>query len=180
MRTMLGPSALIGLAAFVAAACTHNAQDSNIGRPGNDRGANEDRALELYRTDSQRPGEKPRAEELRVQRAEPGAMPAIGGGPPENERRFSSSVARIAGARCDREVRCGHVGPNETFSSREACVSKNESEKRADINLDDCMLGVSQPGLSECLRAIRDEDCGNPLDTARLLKVCRSGNVCLK
>jgi Family of unknown function (DUF6184) len=173
MRTMLGPSALFGLAAFAAVACARNTQDSNVGRPGNETAIGEDRALELHRM-GQRPGE-----ELRDSR-ESGAPRAIGGGPRDREHRFSSTVARIAGARCDREVRCGHVGPSETFASREACVSKTESEKRADINLDDCMLGVSQPGLSECLRAIRDEDCGNPLDTATLLRACRTGNVCLK
>jgi hypothetical protein len=171
MRTMLGPIALFGLAAFAAVACTRNAQDSNVGRPGNETAIGEDRALELHRMDK-RPGEE------RASHAE--APRAIGGGPRDSEHRFSSTVARIAGARCDREVRCGHVGPSETFASREACVSKTESEKRADINLEDCMLGVSQPGLSECLRAIRDEDCGNPLDTATLLRACRSGNVCLK
>jgi hypothetical protein len=59
-------------------------------------------------------------------------------------------------------------------------VSKNETDKRGDINSSDCTLGVSQTGLVACLNAIRDEDCGNPIDTLTRLNACRSGNVCLR
>ena len=105
---------------------------------------------------------------------------AIGGGPRDPELRFRSSVAKIARARCDREVRCGNVGPNEKFPTREDCVSRTESAKRGDLNSDECTLGVSQSGLVACLDAIREEDCGNPLDSIARLNACRTGNVCLK
>jgi hypothetical protein len=110
----------------------------------------------------------------------PVERPAIGGGPRDPDQRFKPTLAKIAAARCDREMRCGNVGPNEKYPSREACVTKNEADKRGDINASECTLGVSQTGLLDCLRAIRDEDCGNPLDTVARLNACRSGNVCLK
>jgi hypothetical protein len=105
---------------------------------------------------------------------------AIGGGPRDPDHRFRSSVGKIARARCDREMRCGNVGPNEKFATRDECVSRTEAAKRDDINADECMLGVSHTGLVACLDAIREEDCGSPLDSVARLNACRSGNVCLK
>jgi hypothetical protein len=105
---------------------------------------------------------------------------AIGGGPRDPDRRFSSTASKIARATCDREMRCGNVGPNEKFPTRDACISKNEVDRREDIKATDCELGVSQTGLTSCLDAIRDEDCGNPLDTVARLRACRSASICLK
>ncbi len=157
MKPALCKKALFALAAFAGSACARNAMDSGIvdGRP---LGAPaEDRVARTSQTVS-----------------------AIGGGPRDPEQRFSSSVAKIAGARCDREMRCGNVGPNEKFSTRAECVSKTEADKHNDIKTEDCMLGVSQTGLTECLKTIRDEDCDNPIDSIMRLRACRSGNVCLK
>jgi hypothetical protein len=126
------------------------------------------------------------AEDTRATVAESPALaahverPAIGGGPRDPERRFSSSIAKIAAARCDREMRCGNVGPNEKFATRAQCVSRISADRRGDINAEDCLLGVSQTGLLGCLQAIRDDDCGNPLDGIERIRACRSNNVCLK
>jgi hypothetical protein len=53
-------------------------------------------------------------------------------------------------------------------------------DKRDDLNADSCPGGVSEAELAHCLKAIRDEDCGNPLDAIARLNACRSGNLCLK
>jgi hypothetical protein len=105
---------------------------------------------------------------------------AIGGGPRDPDARFRSSMAKIARARCDREMRCGNVGPNEKFATRDDCVSKVEAAKQGDLDTSECTLGVSQTGLSDCLEAIRDEDCGNPIDTIARVRACRTSSVCLK
>jgi hypothetical protein len=105
---------------------------------------------------------------------------AIGGGPRDPDQRFRATVSKIASARCDREMRCGRVGPNEAYPTRDDCVSKSEADKRGDIDANECMLGVSQTGLVECLNAIRDEDCNNPLDAVAKLKACRTANLCLR
>jgi hypothetical protein len=105
---------------------------------------------------------------------------AIGGGPREPDRRFNATVTKISNARCDREVKCGHVGPSEKFSSRDQCISKTQNDKYGDLNGDVCTLGISQQGLHECLQAIRDEGCSNPLDSISRISACRSGNLCLK
>ncbi len=168
MNASLGKIALFGAVAC-AAACGANSQDNSVGRSASEMTG--DRSTEQRRADEMR---------VEKQRAAQRERRAIGGGPRDTERRFSSSVSKIAGARCDREVRCGNVGPNEKYPSREDCISKTQVEKQSDINTSECTLGVSQRGLTECLKAVRDEDCGNPLDALTRLNACRSGNVCLK
>jgi hypothetical protein len=43
-----------------------------------------------------------------------------------------------------------------------------------------CPAGIREKELSDCLQAIREEDCGNPLDAIARLNACRSGNLCAK
>jgi hypothetical protein len=104
----------------------------------------------------------------------------IGGGPRDPDQRFRTTVAKVARAKCDREMRCGNVGPTEKFPTRSDCVSKSEADSRGDLNADDCLLGVSQTGFLACLKAIREDDCGNALEAMARLDACRSDNVCLK
>jgi hypothetical protein len=110
----------------------------------------------------------------------PTLVRAVGGGPRDADPALSATVAKIAGARCEREMRCGRVGPNETFSSRESCVSKIQADKRGAADLNTCALGVNRDRLADCLNAIRDEDCGNALDVVTRLEACRSSNLCVR
>ena len=100
----------------------------------------------------------------------------IGGGPTEP----NSAVGKIASARCEREVRCNNVGTKEKYSSRADCVTRMQDDKRDDLNDKECPAGIDKKQLATCLTAIRDEACGNPLDTISRLVACRSSNVCLK
>jgi hypothetical protein len=145
----------------------------------------EERRLEDERRDisreEKRLEDERRAEEARRAEDDRRAR-SIGGGPRDGALRATptSAVASIAAARCDREVRCKHVGAKEKFRSRAACVSEMERDKRDDINSDVCPGGVREKELVDCLASIRDEDCGNPLDTISRLNTCRTGNLCVK
>jgi hypothetical protein len=150
----------------------------------------EDRKWEEQRTEERRLEDKRRAdrraEELRAdeqRRAEQRAEKRpIGGGPNEPPLRATSSsaVANIAAARCDREIRCKNIGPKEKFHSRADCVADMQRDKRDDLNTDVCPGGVREKELNECILAIREEACGNPLDAISRLSTCRTGNLCVK
>jgi hypothetical protein len=121
------------------------------------------------------------ADEARRARRDEG-RPVVGGGPRDAVLRATpaSALANIAAARCDREVRCGRIGPKEKYRSRAACAAELQRDKRDDINSDVCPGGVREKELTECLAAIRDEDCNNPLDTIARLNACRTGKMCVK
>jgi hypothetical protein len=145
----------------------------------------EDRRAEERRLEAQRreiAAEERRLEEERRADEARRARPVVGGGPRDGVIRATpaSAVANIAAARCDREVRCGHVGPKEKYKSRAACVADLQRDKRDDINSDVCTGGVREKELTDCLASIRDEDCGNPLDAITRLNACRTGNLCVK
>ncbi len=128
--------------------------------------------------DERRLQDERRADEARRDRE----ARTYGGGPRETVLRATpgSAVASIAAARCDREVRCKHIGPKEKYRTRGACVAELERDKRDDINSDVCTGGIREKELNDCLASIRDEDCGNPLDTISRLNACRTGNLCVK
>ena len=92
----------------------------------------------------------------------------------------SSAVTSLATERCDREARCNNIGAKEKYKTRADCVAELERDKRDDINSDVCRGGIRQKELNDCLQAIHDEACGNPLDAITRLTACRTGNLCAK
>src|SRR5579859_7782913 len=121
-----------------------------------DRRVAEERRLE----DERRLTDEGRADEQRAVRRER----PIGGGPNEPLRATPpSAVASIAAARCDREVRCGHVSARDKFKTRAACMAEMKKDRREDLNSDACPGGIREKELKDCLVSIRDEDCGNPI-----------------
>jgi hypothetical protein len=144
----------------------------------------EERRLEDQRraiaAEERRLEEERRADQARRERRENG-RPVVGGGPRDVLRATPvSALANISAARCDRESRCNNIGPKGKYRSRAACVADLQRDKRDDINSDVCPGGVREKELTDCLAAIRDEDCGNPLDTIARLNACRTGNLCVK
>jgi hypothetical protein len=142
-------------------------------RRADDRRAEERRADE--RAEDRRAADR-RAEERREHDR------SMGGGPRElvSKTTPASAVASIASMRCDRELRCKHIGPKEKYRTRGECVADLQRDKRDDLNGDACPAGIREKELNDCVQAIRDEDCGNPLDAIARLNACRSGNLCLK
>jgi hypothetical protein len=92
----------------------------------------------------------------------------------------SSALASLATERCDREARCKNIGAKEKYHTRAECVTEMQRDKRDDLNSDVCPGGVHQKELSDCLQAIRDENCNHPLDSLTRLNACRAGNLCAK
>ncbi len=140
------------------------------------------RADEERRAEEQRRAEERRTAERRTdERVNDRRSRAIGGGPGEPAVRATpaSAVATMAAARCDREVRCKHIGPKEKYRTRRDCVADQQRDSRDDLNADVCPGGIREKELNDCLQAIRDEDCGNPLDEITRLSACRSGSLCM-
>jgi len=98
----------------------------------------------------------------------------VGGGPVE----ISMALDKIVGARCDREMKCGNVGGDKKFSTRDACMSEVKKEFSDDINAEECPAGVDGKELSECLTEARNEDCANPFDTIGRVAACRTSDLC--
>jgi hypothetical protein len=101
-------------------------------------------------------------------------------GAPNDAARVSTALAvsSIATARCDRELKCKNIGTNKTYLSTDECVTKLQNDKRTAVNPQECPQGVSDKDLASCLKSIREEDCGNPLDSISRLTACRSGALC--
>jgi len=92
----------------------------------------------------------------------------------------SSALTSLAKERCEREARCKNIGAKEKYRTRAACVTEMERDKRDDLNSDVCPTGIREKELNDCLRAVREEDCGNLLDSLTRLNACRAGNLCAK
>jgi hypothetical protein len=91
----------------------------------------------------------------------------------------ATAVSSIVEARCDREARCENIGPKEKFKSWQACrqeIAKKSSDK---IGAPECPGGVDQHELSECLTEIRNEGCGNPLETLERVAACNGPDLCI-
>jgi hypothetical protein len=86
----------------------------------------------------------------------------------------------IADARCEREATCDNIGGDKKFSSAEDCVVSIRADWKDELNARECPGGVNQAQLSECLTAIRNEDCGNPFDTLSRLAACTTGQICVE
>jgi hypothetical protein len=99
--------------------------------------------------------------------------------PPATERAGNeTAVSSITRARCDREARCNNVGSGRKFESHDDCVTKTRASWRDDLNNLECPRGVVENQLSSCLEQIRNESCGNPLDTLERALACRAVDLC--
>jgi hypothetical protein len=88
------------------------------------------------------------------------------------------AISAMGTARCERERRCGNVGPDKDYDSVGACENKLMASSRDELNASECPGGIVKKELDECLNEIRNEDCGNPLDTLGRLVACRSSDLC--
>src|SRR4051812_16087002 len=101
MKAIYSTALLTGALTVASTHCGHNDnQAAHAKEPRATYEASERRAEE-------RRAEERRTEERRAEERRAGAF--IGGGPVEP----GSAVARIASARCEREVRCNHVGAQQ-------------------------------------------------------------------
>jgi hypothetical protein len=88
------------------------------------------------------------------------------------------SISAITNERCDRELRCGNIGADKRYGSRDECVRKLNDSGYDSLGPTECRTGIDQGELSQCLQSIRSEDCNSPLDTLERIAACRSGELC--
>jgi hypothetical protein len=110
---------------------------------------------------------------------EPAMRPAAGtSADPATRSDTMNAINDISVARCDREVRCGGVGPDETYETRDQCIAKLNEAGYDDLDADACRTGIDADELGKCLSEINAERCEAPLDTLERLVACRSSALC--
>lgn len=95
-----------------------------------------------------------------------------------DRRPHRAAVTSITNARCDREQRCGNIGPDAKFDSRNACVARIREDWADQLNASECPHGVRKVELDECLQDIRTEECGDPFDTLARTFSCGRSEIC--
>ena len=172
---LLGAFGIIGFAAMTAAACGSSQNDPP-------RTSAESRAMNELTPSEKKEAERRAANEHAREKEQLANSREM-----DNKRvakvgsRTSTALAVsiVATERCDRELRCKNIGPNKSYLSTDECITKLQNDKRVDINPQECPGGVSDKDLASCLKSIRDEDCGNPLDSISRLTSCRSSALCI-
>lgn len=97
---------------------------------------------------------------------------------PTPAARARSAAEQIAEARCQLEQQCGNIGPDETFASEHDCLSRIQNDWREELSSRECVRGLEQRELEECLTELRAESCDNPLDTLSRISQCTRGQIC--
>jgi hypothetical protein len=90
----------------------------------------------------------------------------IGGGTVAAERMVSEY--------CNKEATCGAISSDEEA----ACVARLRPSVLDEYDTEACDERVSETELGRCLMAVRNGDCGNPLDALSQLDSCRAHRVC--
>lgn len=91
-----------------------------------------------------------------------------------------TAVARIADARCARELACENIGVAKAYTSHDACAQQIRLDLSDDLRVDMCPRGIDQRELDECLAAIKAEGCNNPIEKIERLAACRTSELCRK
>jgi hypothetical protein len=107
--------------------------------------------------------------------------PAVSGtGVVSAQRADSAVVDKLASARCDREQSCNNVGGGQKYASRDVCMDQMRGSLANELNAYDCPRGIDEAQLGECMTAIRNEECGHPIDTISRMAKCRTSALCMK
>ena len=88
------------------------------------------------------------------------------------------AIKDITTARCDREFSCNNVGAGHSWDTYDACQREIFQNTRVSLRAESCPNGIDGTNLTTCLQDIRNERCGNPLDTLGRLTACRTGRLC--
>ncbi len=174
MKSFLGTSAVVGFAAVAFMACGGSKDQTRA--PNEPTAMSQLTPVQQEEAQQRASKEDQRERELAAAR-EPTASSAMNNGA---RTTTALAVSSIATARCDRELKCNNVGTNKTYLSTDECVTKMQNDKRTGLNANECPQGVSDKDLASCLKAIREENCGNPLDSISRLTACRAGAMCVK
>ena len=91
-----------------------------------------------------------------------------------------AAIDRIVASRCAREVTCSNIGPDKHFTESDVCVREIRKKMQGDLKASECPSGIDGKELDECLDAIRNESCTNPIESLGRLAACRTSDLCLK
>jgi hypothetical protein len=83
------------------------------------------------------------------------APTAIGGGPPPTEM----AIDRLGEARCEREARCGRLGPEGSYDTRQQCLDADLMSRLDVLDPANCPNGIRSDLLEACIEAMRTERC---------------------
>jgi hypothetical protein len=86
---------------------------------------------------------------------------------------------KLAAERCAREERCGEIGADQDYASKQACLDDMYSSSLEKLGVDECPGGVDKDDLAKCLTEIRNEDCDNAGDSFERMMSCRGGMLCI-
>lgn len=104
---------------------------------------------------------------------------SITGAQLETHKQNDDAVLQIVEARCAREVACNTVGDGHPWQNREGCVATMKTRLESELKPARCPNGIDQNSLGLCLDAIRNESCGNPMETLARASACANAKLCL-
>ncbi len=87
-------------------------------------------------------------------------------------------IHRLAEEMCRREAACNAIGEGKRYRTEETCMADQSSRAPATVSRWGCTPTRAQPGLEDCLAAIRSERCESPLPRADGIPACGSRAVC--
>lgn len=90
------------------------------------------------------------------------------------------AVGKLVASRCARETACNNVGPDRRFVDPDICTHELSERIGMDLKPSTCPRGVDAAALENCLDAIRNESCNNPVETVERLATCRTSEMCVK
>lgn len=90
------------------------------------------------------------------------------------------AVNQLTARRCERETDCNNIGAGKKYDDHGACEREVAHDLKSELRPANCTYGVRGDKLDECLQELRNEKCGNPLDTVSRLATCRTGRICLR
>ena len=89
------------------------------------------------------------------------------------------AITRLTTARCEREAACNNIGPGKKHADRDACMREASQNSRGTLRADQCPQ-IDESKLTNCLNDIRNERCGNPLDSLDTITSCTRGKICIE
>jgi hypothetical protein len=87
-------------------------------------------------------------------------------------------VARIATARCDRELGCGKIGTGKRFEDQPSCLAEMGELADEEAGPTTCPFGVNALEETRCLLDIALTACGGELERAPNIASCTKVVLC--
>jgi len=106
----------------------------------------------------------------------PPLTPAAGTAAQPQRATAEQAMDAIANARCNREQRCGNIGPDKQYSSREHCMTAALSDLRE--SLADCQAGVDENDVRQCAGEIETQGCSGPFEGLETFIACKTDDLC--